>query len=98
MIRVELPYHLRLLAGVDGEVCLELEGLPTIRAVLAELELRFPALNGTIWDKASGQRRPFIRFFVCSQDWSHDRLDTELPAEVRAGVEPLLIVGAVAGG
>ncbi|MBI4891664.1 MAG: MoaD/ThiS family protein [Acidobacteria bacterium] len=98
MIRVELPYHLRLLARVDDEVRLEFDGPQTIRAALTELELRYPALNGTIWDKASGKRRPFIRFFVCSQDWSHDRLDTELPELVRAAAEPLLIVGAVAGG
>jgi hypothetical protein len=98
VIRVELPYHLRLLAKVEDEVRLDLAEAYTIRAVIIALEKRFPALAGTIWDRAAGRRRPFIRFFACGQDWSHMSIDAELPVQVRAGVEPLLIIGAVAGG
>lgn len=98
MIRVMLPAHLRILARVDGEVKLEVEGLATQRTVLDALEARYPALRGTIRDHVTGQRRPFVRFFACEEDWSHESPDTPLPPEVAAGVEPFLIVGAIAGG
>ncbi|HSB69054.1 MAG TPA: MoaD/ThiS family protein [Candidatus Methylomirabilis sp.] len=98
MIRVVLPYHLRALARVDGEVTLCVEGPVTQRSVLDALEARFPMLRGTIRDHVTRQRRPFLRFFACEQDLSHDPPDAPLPDPVAAGVEPLLIVGAMAGG
>jgi sulfur-carrier protein len=98
MIRVVLPAHLRTLARIEGEVRLEVEGRATLGSVLYALEERFPALRGTMRDYGSGQRRPWIRFFACEQDWSHESLDTPLPAPVAAGAEPLLVVGAIAGG
>ena len=102
MIRVELPAHLRTLARVDGEVALAVDLGPdrraTIGAVLDALEDRYPVLRGTIRDHITERRRPFVRFFACSQDLSHDAPDTPLPEAVAAGVEPLLIVGAMAGG
>ncbi len=98
MIRVELPYHLRTLAGIDGEFTLEVEGPVTQRSVLDALEERYPVLRGTIRDHATQQRRAFIRFFACKQDLSHEGPDALLPKEVVSGEEPLLVVGAIAGG
>ena len=98
MIRVVLPAHLRTLAHVDGEVKLDVEGPVTQRAVLDALEARYPVLRGTIRDHVSERRRPFIRFFACEQDLSHEPPDAPLPDAVAMGVEPLLVVGAMAGG
>jgi molybdopterin converting factor small subunit len=98
MIRVVLPAHLRALARVDGEVQLDLTGPVTQRSVLDALEARYPMLRGTIRGHDSGPRRAFIRFFACEQDLSHDSSDAPLPKAVAAGTEPLLIVGAMAGG
>ena len=98
MIRVVLPVHLRTLARVDGEVELEAGNPATLGSVLDALEDRFPVLRGTIRDHATLRRRPFVRFFACEQDFSHEPPDTPLPDAVVAGTEPLLIVGAMAGG
>ena len=98
MIRVLLPYHLRKLAGVQGEVELEVDGQVTQRAVLDALEARYPVLQGTIRDHATKQRRAFLRFFACQQDLSHDPPDAALPEAVATGAEPFLVVGAMAGG
>ncbi len=98
MIRVALPFHLRSLAGVDSEVQLEVETPPTLGAVLNALEARYPVLRGTIRDHATLRRRPFVRFFACKEDLSHEPPDTALPDEVVTGAEPFLIVGAMAGG
>ncbi len=98
MITVVLPAHLRSLAQVDGDVELEVEGPVTQRSVLDALEARYPMLRGTIRDHVTQVRRPFIRFFACEQDWSHESPDTPLPEAVAAGREPLLVVGAIAGG
>ena len=98
MIRVVLPKHLRTLACVDGEVTLVVASPVTQRSVLDELEARFPTLCGTIRDHVTRQRRPFLRFFACEQDLSHESPDAPLPAAVATGSEPLLIVGAIAGG
>ena len=98
MIRVTLPPHLRKLAQIDGEVKLEIEGKITQRAVLDALEARYPALRGTVRDHATQKRRPFVRFFACQQDLSHDPPDTALPEAVAQGKEPFMIVGAIAGG
>jgi molybdopterin converting factor small subunit len=98
MIRVALPAHLRNLAEVNGEVRLDLAGQVTQRAVLDALEARYPVLRGTIRNRADGKRRAFIRFFACEQDLSNQPPDTPLPAEVAAGTEPFLVVGAMAGG
>lgn len=98
MIRVELPYHLRSLAKVDGEVQLEVHGEVTQRSVLDALEARYPMLRGTIRDQATGQRRPFLRFFACEEDLSHELPDAPLPDAVASGAEPLLVIGAIAGG
>ena len=98
MIRVQLPYHLRNLAGTGSEVELEVEGAVTQRSVLDELERRYPMLRGTIRDHGTGHRRPFVRFFACQEDLSHEDPDAELPAQVEAGEEPFLVVGAMAGG
>lgn len=97
-IRVILPYHLRTLAKVGEEVTVEVEGPVTQRAVLNALEARFPVLRGTIRDHVTQQRRPFLRFFACEEDLSHDPPDAELPAPVAAGREPYMVVGAIAGG
>jgi hypothetical protein len=97
-IRVILPYHLRTLAQVDAEVLLEAGTPVTMRRVLDALETRYPMLRGTIRDQATHQRRPFLRFFACEQDWSHESPDAPLPEVVAAGKEPLLIIGAIAGG
>jgi hypothetical protein len=98
MIRVILPQHLRTLARVDGEVTLDVASPMTVGSVLDALEVRYPMLRGTIRDHVTQQRRPFIRFFACEQDLSHEPSDSPLPAVVVSGVEPLLIVGAMAGG
>jgi len=98
MIRVVLPAHLRTLARVDGEVKIEVAGLVTQRAVLDALEATYPALRGTIRDQATQQRRAFVRFFACSEDLSNESPDAPLPDPVATGAEPLLVVGAMAGG
>ena len=98
MIRVVLPQHLRTLARVDGEVELEVEGQATQCSVLDALEARYPMLRGTIRDHVTQQRRPFVRFFACGQDLSHELPDTPLPDAVALGAEPFLVVGAMAGG
>ncbi len=98
MIRVVLPQHLRTLAHVTGEVQLEVEGQPTTRSVLDALEARYPMLCGTIRDHVTHQRRPFLRFFACEEDLSHDPPDNPLPEAVVTGKEPFLIIGAIAGG
>ncbi len=98
MIRVVLPFHLRILAHVDKEVALEVEGPATQRSVLDALEARYPMLRGTIRDHVTQQRRPFLRFFACEQDLSHEAPDAQLPGAVAAGTEPFLVVGAIAGG
>ncbi len=98
MIRVVLPAHLRTLARVGKEVELEVEGPVTQRAVLDALEARFPVLRGTIRDYVTQQRRPFLRFFACQEDLSHEPPDAPLPEAVATGREPFLIIGAIAGG
>jgi sulfur-carrier protein len=98
MIRVALPAHLRTLARVDGEVALEVEGQATQDTVLDALEARYPMLRGTMRDHLTHQRRPFVRFFACQQDLSHDPPDTPLPDAVARGTEPFLVIGAMAGG
>lgn len=98
MIRVVLPAHLRTLAGVDGDVTIDVKGQATLRSVLNALEAAYPTLRGTIRDQVTQQRRPFVRFFACEQDLSHEPPDTALPDAVVSGAEPLLIVGAIAGG
>lgn len=97
-VRVKLPTHLRRLAGVDGEIALRIDGAVTCCAVLDALEHRHPQLRGTVRDPSSGRRRPFVRFFACERDLSHDAPDDPLPAPVATGAEPFLVVGAMAGG
>ncbi len=98
MIRVVLPAHLRALAHVDGEVKLDVDGQATQRSLLDALEACYPMLRGTIRDQVTQQRRPFVRFFACEQDLSHELPDAPLPDAVATGTEPLLVVGAMAGG
>ncbi len=98
MIRVVLPPHLRTLAQAGSEVALEVNGLATQGSVLDALEARYPMLRGTIRDHVTQKRRPFVRFFACAQDWSHERADVPLPEPIASGAEPFLIVGAIAGG
>jgi len=98
MIRVVLPPHLRTLARVTGDVELEVDGPVTLRSALDALESRYPMLRGTIRDHGTLQRRPFLRFFACEQDLSHDPPDTPLPDAVVRGAEPLIVLGAIAGG
>ena len=98
MIRVILPAHLRTLAHVEGEVQLEIQGQVTQRSVLDALEARYPMLCGTIRDQVTQKRRPFLRFFACSEDLSHEPPDAVLPEAVINGTEPFLIIGAIAGG
>jgi hypothetical protein len=98
MIRVVLPYHLRTLARVGSEVTLEIERQVTQRSVLDALEACYPVLRGTIRDQVTEQRRPFLRFFACKQDLSHEPPDAPLPEAVATGAEPFLVVGAIAGG
>ena len=98
MVRVALPAHLRNLARVDDEVQLDVTGAVTQRSVLDALERQYPVLAGTIRDHVTLQRRPFIRFFACEEDWSHEPMDAPLPDRVASGAEPYLIIGAIAGG
>ena len=98
MIRVELPFHLRTLARVTGEVELPIEGSATQRSVLDALEAAYPMLRGAIRDHGTQQRRPFLRFFACGQDLSHESPDAPLPNAVVMGSEPFLVMGAIAGG
>ena len=98
MIRVLLPAHLRTLVRVSGEVTLDVAGEPTFLSVLNELEARYPVLRGTIRDQVTQQRRPFLRFFACQEDYSLEPQETPLPDAVVKGEEPLLIIGAMAGG
>jgi molybdopterin converting factor small subunit len=98
MIRVELPAHLRTLARVGSEVTVDVGGQVTLRAVLDALEASYPVLRGTIRDHVTERRRPFVRFFACEQDFSHELPDTPLPEAVANGKEPLLVVGAMSGG
>ena len=98
MIRVVLPAHLRTLARVDGEVTLHVEGPVTQRRILDALEARYPMLQGTIRDHVTQERRAFVRFFACEEDLSHESPDAPLPGAVAGGIEPFLIVGAMAGG
>jgi hypothetical protein len=98
MIRIELPYHLRILAQVPGEVQLDVACPATQRAVLDALESRYPMLRGTIRDHVTGRRRPFLRFFACQRDLSQEPPDAPLPEAVASGAEPFLVIGAIAGG
>ncbi|SPE39930.1 conserved hypothetical protein [Candidatus Sulfopaludibacter sp. SbA3] len=98
MIRIILPAHLRILARVEGEVTLEVAGPVTQRSVLDALEARYPTLRGTLRDHVTQKRRPFVRFFACEEDLSHESPDAELPDAVANGREPFLVVGAIAGG
>jgi sulfur-carrier protein len=98
MIRVVLPFHLKNLAQITGEVQLEVTGAVTQRSVLDALEGRYPMLRGTIRDHVSQQRRPFLRFFACQEDLSHESPDAPLPEAVASGAEPYLIIGGLAGG
>ena len=98
MIRIELPHHLRTLARVEGELRLDVQDPVTLRAALDALEAAYPVLRGTIRDHATRKRRAFVRFFACERDLSHDPVDTPLPDVVARGEEPLLVIGAIAGG
>jgi hypothetical protein len=98
MIRVYLPAHLRTLARLSGEAQLEVEGPVTQRSILNALEAKYPMLRGTIRDHATQQRRPFVRFFACEEDLSHESPDSVLPDAVATGAEPFMVVGAIAGG
>jgi molybdopterin converting factor small subunit len=98
MIRVVLPAHLKVLAHVQGEVQLQVDGAATQRTVLDALEARYPPLRGTIRDSVTQKRRAFVRFFACEEDLSHESPDAPLPQAVRVGAEPLVVVGAMAGG
>ncbi len=98
MIRVVLPSHLRMHANINGEILLEVDGEATQRSLLDALESRYPVLRGTIRDHVTQRRRPFLRFFACQRDLSHELMDAPLPEEVAAGSKPFLIVGAIAGG
>jgi molybdopterin synthase sulfur carrier subunit len=98
MVRVILPLHLRTLAQVDGEVELAVDGVPSQRTILDVLEARYPMLRGTIRDHATQQRRAFLRFFACNEDVSHQSPDEPLPSLIATGVEPFMVVGAIAGG
>ena len=98
MIRVILPYHLRRLANVGAEVTVEVGGPVTQGSILDALEARYPMLRGTIRDHVTKQRRPFLRFFACEEDWSHEPPDAPLPQVVASGAEPFYIIGAIAGG
>jgi hypothetical protein len=98
MIRVILPFHLRTLAHLDTEVAIEVEGPITQRSVLDALETRYPMLRGTIRDHVTRERRPFLRFFACEEDLSHESPDAPLPDAVASGKEPFVVIGAIAGG
>ncbi len=98
MIKIVLPYHLRILAGISGEVELQVDGPVTRQSVLDALEARYPMLRGTIRDHVTLERRPFLRFFACEQDLTHDPPDAPLPDAVASGAEPFYVIGAIAGG
>jgi hypothetical protein len=98
MIRIQIPFHLSTLAHAEREVIVDVENPPTLGSALDALEARYPVLCGTIRDQSTRQRRPFLRFYACKQDWSHIPLDTRLPEAILSGREPLLIIGAIAGG
>jgi len=98
MIRVVLPQHLRTLARLDREVMIEVHGRVTQRSILDALEAQYPMLRGTIRDHITQERRPFLRFFACAEDFSHELPDTPLPEAIASGAEPLMLVGAIAGG
>ena len=98
MIRVILPHHLRTLAQVGSEVTLDVDGTVTQRSLLDALEARYPMLRGTIRDQVTQQRRPFLRFFACEQDLSHEPPDAPLPDAIASGAEPFIVIGAIAGG
>jgi len=98
MIRVALPLHLRTLAGVNGDVELEVEGEVTRRSILDALEARYPMLRGTIRDHDAGQRRPFLRFFACGEDVTHEPADAPVPQAIASGAETFYVIGAIAGG
>jgi sulfur-carrier protein len=98
MIRVIIPYHLKMLAKVTGEVELDVAAPVTLKSALDALEARYPMLRGTVRDQVTGQRRAFLRFFACEQDFSNEPADTPLPEAIASGAEPLLVVGAIAGG
>ncbi len=98
MIRVVVPAHLRTLAGVRGDVEIEVEGEVTRRSILDALEARYPMLRGTIREHVSGERRPFLRFFACGEDVTHQPADEPLPKEIASGTEPFYVIGAIAGG
>ncbi len=98
MVRIELPYHLRNLAKVDREITLEIQGTITQRSVLDALEEKHPTLAGTIRDHVTKKRRPFVRFFACQEDLSHESPDAPLPEAVANGTEPFIVVGALSGG
>jgi hypothetical protein len=98
LIRIIIPYHLKSLAGISGEVQLDVAEPVTLRSALDALEARYPMLRGTIRDHTTGKRRDFIRFYACEQDFSNEPPDTPLPDAVISGAEPLLVVGAIAGG
>ncbi|MGC1871633.1 MAG: MoaD/ThiS family protein [Acidobacteriaceae bacterium] len=97
-VRIELPAHLRTLAGVGREVSVEVNGTATLRAAIDALEALYPMLRGTIRDQVTHQRRPFLRFFACQEDLSHDSPDAPLPEAIVQGKEPLIVLGAIAGG
>ena len=97
-VRVILPAHLRALAKISGEICVDVDGEVTQRAVLDALEAEFPTLLGTIRDRATARRRPFVRFYACETDLSHEEPDAPLPERVAHGEEPFMVVGAMAGG
>ena len=98
MIQVVMPAHLRTLAGVTGNVTVEVDGEVTRRSILEALEKQYPMLRGTILQHVSGERRPFLRFFACNEDVTHESPDAPLPQEIGSGVEPFFIIGAIAGG
>ena len=98
MIRVALPLHLRTLAGVDGDVELDVQGEVTRRSILDALETRYPMLRGTIRDHVAGERRPFLRFFACGEDITHEPPDAPLPQAIASGAETFYVIGAIAGG
>jgi hypothetical protein len=98
MIRVMLPAHLRTLARLSGDAEVEVDGPVTIRTVIDAVEAKYPMLAGAIRDHDTKVRRPFIRFFICGEDWSHESIDAPLPDAIASGTEPFLLVGAIAGG
>ena len=98
MIRVVMPAHLRTLAGVTGDVTVAVSGEVTRRSILDALETKYPMLRGTILEHVSGERRPFLRFFACGEDITHQSPDDPLPTEIASGAEPFYVIGAIAGG